>query len=359
MSQKKKILYIVEAMGGGIFTYLVALANGLCDEFDFTIAYGIRQQTPKNFADYFDDRVKLVEVENFTRQVRPHKDFKAYKELKNIIKEEQPDIVHLHSSKAGAIGRLMLSKGDYKMLYTPHGYSFLMQNTGAIRTKVYRLVEKICGRKDCMTVACGRGEWQESIPVSKSSTFISNGVDTQLIDEVLSDYHNKEDNEFTVYTVGRIGFQKNPTLFNEIAELLPNVKFLWIGQGELDKKLISPNITVTGWTTREKVFETASDCDVFILPSRWEGLPLALLEAMYMKKPCIVSNVVGNRDIIQNDVTGYICDTAEEFAEIIKSIQEDEKEEIIENAYNSIIEHYNKDWVCERYRDLYLETLEN
>lgn len=356
-NKKKKILYLVEAMGGGVVTYIETLANGLIDEFDFTIAYGKRDQTPEDLEDHFDQRVKLVEIKHFTRPVNPIKDFLSYREIKKIIKEEKPDLIHLHSSKAGALGRLFFCKKNYKMIYTPHGYSFLMQDAKFIMRKAYHLIEKICGRKNCLTVACGRGEWEESLKVSKESTFISNGVDINFIDEVLKD-DEKKDDKFRVYTVGRVEFQKNPELFNEIAEMLPNIEFVWIGQGELEKKLTSPNIKVTGWMSREEVFKSANQCDVFILPSRWEGLPLALLEAMYMKKACIVSDVVGNRDIVHNGVTGYICETAEDFAEVIKQLEIRIDDKMIKNAYETIVDHYNDGWLCDRYKDLYLEVLE-
>ncbi len=356
-NKKKKILYLVEAMGGGVVTYIETLANGLSDDFEFTIAYGKRNQTPEDLESHFDERVNLVEIQHFTRPVHPIKDFLSYKELKKVIKEVEPDIVHLHSSKAGALGRLFLKSKKYKMIYTPHGYSFLMQDAKFFMRKAYHLVEKICGRKKCLTVACGKGEWEESLKVCKESTFISNGVDTKQIDEILKN-EEKKDDKFRVYTVGRVEFQKNPELFNEIAELLPSIEFVWIGQGELEKKLTSPNITVTGWMSREEVFKSANQCDVFILPSRWEGLPLALLEAMYMKKCCIVSDVVGNRDIVNNGVNGYICETAVEFAEVIKHLEIIIDNKIVNNAYDLIVEHYNDGWLCDRYRDLYLEELE-
>ena len=357
-NNKKKILYLVEAMGGGVVTYIETLANGLSDNFDFTIAYGKRNQTPEDLESHFDKRVKLIEIKHFTRPVRPIKDFLSYRELKKVINDVKPDIVHLHSSKAGALGRLFLKSKNYKMIYTPHGYSFLMQDAKFFMRKAYHLVEKICGRKKCLTVACGRGEWEESRHVCRKSTFISNGVDTKMIDNILEG-EEKKDDKFRVYTVGRVEFQKNPELFNEIAELIPNIEFIWIGQGELEKKLTSPNITITGWMDRDEVFKTANQCDVFILPSRWEGLPLALLEAMYMKKCCIVSDVVGNRDIVHNGVSGYICETAEEFADVIKNLEIRIDDKMINYAHNTIIDHYNDGWLCDRYKELYLEVLES
>lgn len=86
MKEKRKILHVVEAMGGGVFTYLVELANGMCEDFDVTIALGIRSETPENYESYFDERVSLVQVENFTRGLNPVKDLRACIELKKNCK---------------------------------------------------------------------------------------------------------------------------------------------------------------------------------------------------------------------------------------------------------------------------------
>ena len=166
--EKKKVLHMVEAMGGGVFTFIVELANGLCNDFDITIAFGMREETPKNYADFFDNRIQLVEVKNFTRSLNPMKDLKAYLELRKIVKDVQPDIIHTHSSKAGAIGRFMFSGKCEKVLYTPHGYSFLMEGVSKNKKKLYKLIEKICGAKsNCITIACGESEWKQGLTVCK------------------------------------------------------------------------------------------------------------------------------------------------------------------------------------------------
>ena len=77
LTERKKILYVVEAMGGGVFTYIVDLANALVDTYDMYIAYAVRKQTPKNYRDYFDKRIKLVEVKNFCREIKPTKELAA------------------------------------------------------------------------------------------------------------------------------------------------------------------------------------------------------------------------------------------------------------------------------------------
>ena len=133
MNKKKKVLHLVEAMGGGVFTYLAELANGMSDEFDVSIAFGMRKETPENYEDYFNEGIKLIKVENFTRSLNVVKDIKAYIELRKIVKKEKPDIIHLHSSKAGALGRLLVGTGKAKMFYTPHGYSCLLYTSPSPR----------------------------------------------------------------------------------------------------------------------------------------------------------------------------------------------------------------------------------
>lgn len=358
-NKKVKVLHIVEAMGGGVFTYLVELAKGMCDEFDVTIAFGLRQETPTNYEDYFDKKIKLIRVNNFTRGISLKKDGGAYFELRKIIKSMQPDVIHTHSSKAGAIGRLMFTKKCGQMFYTPHGYSFLMENISNKKKKIYKAIEKICGRKDCITVACGQSEWEQSLDVSKKTTFISNGINIEKMDKELKKKKEKPSNHpFTVYTVGRINYQKNPELFNQIAERMPDIRFVWIGDGDMRNQLTSKNITVTGWIHGNGIYDMAKEGDAFLLTSRWEGLPISVLEAMCMKKVCIVSNVLGNRDVIHNGETGYICDNIDEFIEAINQVKNNNSTNLIKNARKEIEEHYNSRNLIDRYKELYMENLQ-
>lgn len=353
--EKKKVLHIVEAMGGGVFTFIVELANGMCEDFDITIAFGMREETPKNYKDFFDKKVKLIQVKNFTRGLNPMKDLGAYFELRRIIKEVKPDIIHTHSSKAGAIGRYMFNRKCEKMFYTPHGYSFLMEGISERKKKFYKTLEKKCGNKsNCITIACGESEWKQGRDVSQKSTYISNGINMKKMDKILEQPPLVGKNHpFTVYTLGRIEYQKNPAMFNEIAKRLPKVRFVWIGAGERSYELTEPNIIVTGWIHGEIRYEFANAGDVFLLPSRWEGLPLAVLEAMYMEKPCVVSNVVGNCDVIKNGVNGYICDTLDEFVDAIKKCEELPQIELVKQAKEDVRTTFNTEVLCRKYKEIY------
>ena len=349
---KKKVLYFVEAMGGGVFTYTVELANALSEHFDMTVAYALRPQTPENYREYFDPRVHLIEVKNYVRPVRPVWDLRAMLEMKRISGEVQPDIIHLHSSKSGALGRLMWDGSKIPLFYTPHGYSFLMEDCSKAKRTVYRKVERICALRRCTTVSCSPGEQEESQKLTDRAVCIENGINTAELESILSSHSKACSQTPTVFTLGRICTQKNPALFNRIAALMPNWQFLWIGDGELRRELTAPNIIITGWTERAEALKLANNADVFLLTSLWEGLPVSLLEAMYMKKLCIVSDVIGNRDVIRNGENGFVCRTEEEFCAAIQ-VEPEVRKKMTEQAYRDLQANYTIEVMAEKYRKLY------
>lgn len=350
--KKKKILYIVEAMGGGIFTYMVGLTNLLSNEYDMYIAYAIRPQTPSNYRDFFNNNIHLVEVKNFQRKINPYKDIKSIIEIKKVVDEIKPDIIHLHSSKAGALGRIAFNGKKIPVFYTPHGYSFLMENYKPIKRKIFWLIEKFCAKKKCCTISCSVGEHKETLGLTSRALYVNNAINTNELDRLLENV-KEEVHPFTVFTLGRICYQKNPTLFNKIANKMQDVKFLWIGDGELRSELKSPNIEITGWIDRNEALKRSENADVFLLTSRWEGLPMSLLEAMYMKKICVVSDVIGNKDVIENGVNGYVCHNIEEFIDAIK----ERNEKYINNAYDDLIKKYSVDVQAEGYSKIYRKAI--
>lgn len=394
MANRKKILFIVEAMGGGVFTYIVDLANELVNVtddngsfvYDMYVAYGIRKQTPKDYKRYFDKKIHLIKVENFERSINARKDIKAFFEIKKIVKDVEPDIIHLHSSKAGALGRVAFNgykvqdkhTGAVKpvpLFYTPHGYSFLMKNHSAAKRTAYKIIEGGCGKLDCTTISCSKGEHEETLKLNKQAAYVNNGINVKELEKNLGKI-KVEDHPFTVFTLGRICYQKNPELFNQVAEAMPDVKFLWIGDGELRNELKSKNIEITGWADRKTALEKSMTADVFLLTSLWEGLPISLLEAMYMKKPCVVSDVIGNHDVIATGDNGFVCDSVDDFVKAVRSIQRDmcgqsfegvtgataiypkavvsgETEKLVEKAYQDVMEKYNTKVMARSYVEIY------
>lgn len=352
-NSKPRLLYFVEAMGGGVFTYIVDLANSLVDDWDVYIGYAVRNQTPQNYRDYFDERVHLIEVKNFARSTSITKAIKAGQEMKRIAKAIRPDVIHLHSSIAGAIGRVVFNTKKTPVFYTPHGYSFLMQGESGKKRLAYKLVEQFCGKSQATTIACSPGEYQEALKVSKHAVEVDNGINIEQLQELIDTTDASKIDHYDVFTLGRISVQKNPHVFNEVALKLPNLKFLWIGDGELRSELTAPNITVTGWLTRHEALKYSLNSDTFMLTSLWEGLPMSLLEAMYMKKLCVVSDVIGNHDVITDGVNGYVCKKVSDYYNKIKAVDEDYRQTLVNHAYEDVVGFYNTEKVSEAYSRLY------
>ena len=352
----KKILHIAEPFATGVLTFVEDLVRQQVEEYEVFIAYGIRPLTPPNVDSLFDKRVHMIKVDEFKGALGTVFNPKAYNRIRQLCKEIHPDIIHLHSTASGFVGRIALDCSRGNVFYTPNGYSFLMQGGTFLKRKLYWILEWMCTMTGAKTIACGKGEFEEARKLSKNSTYVNNGINTDGIKDYIRDYdpHKKP---IKICTSGRILLQKNPALFNQIAEGLPDVEFIWIGEGEQRSQLSSSNIKITGWVSRLEALSILKECDVFLLPSLWEGLPLSLLEAMYLKKICVVSNVIGNKDVIDSGRNGFICNNLDEFIKTLRIIVDGNvnAKDMTEQAHDDVEKEYNLDVMAKEYDKKYNE----
>lgn len=354
----KKILMICEAFGGGVFTYVSQLCNDMCDEFEVYLGYSLRPQTPNDYREFIDKRVHLIEIEclGSGSLLDVVNDFKAIRKLREIEEKIKPDIIHLHSSIAGGLGRIAYGRKNNVVVYTPHGYAHILLGKG-FKSRIYELVEKSLGKTNSITLTCTKSENKIAKKLCKKTHYIETGVNLEELLPLLEGNKPTKNEKFTVFTVGRVCVQKQPVLFNRIAELVPEAKFVWIGNGELENVLTASNIEVTGWKSHQEAILLARRADVFILCSLGEAVAMSLIENMCMKKLCIVSNTMGNKDVIENGINGYVCTTAEEYASCIKTIMEKPTEELTEKAYQDVIDIYNTKVMKQKYKEFYKNIL--
>ncbi|KUJ49972.1 glycosyltransferase [Chryseobacterium sp. JAH] len=349
MEKKIKIVQFVEAFGGGVYTYVKDLSNFLIThQSDINCEVHLiyspnRVELDKElFLKEIHPEIFLYELD-MQRQISLKKDQIVVRETRKILKKIKPDIIHLHSAKAGVIGRLaclgLVSKKN--VYYSPHGFSFVQQNISKPKIFLFKIIEFVMPFLFGGTiVASGDTEFETAKKIAKT-ILIRNGVDFELPNEIYIPVNNQR---FTVGTVGRLTPQKNPKMFNEIASKFPNIDFVWIGNGELIGDITSENITVTGWVrTRKELLQKINTLDLYIQVSLWEGLPIAILEAMAMRKPLLVSNVMGNKDTVNEDFNGFIYNTEHEAVEKIKYYFDKTKRfEMGNNSYKKVFEEYNK-----------------
>ena len=354
-----KILMVCEAFGGGVFTYVSQLCNDMVDDFDVYLAYAIRPQTPKNYKEFLDSRVHLIEVDGFSAKglTNISNDVKVIKRLRQIEKEVKPDVIHLHSSVAGGIGRIAFKGRKNTVVYTPHGYAHILMGPSK-KSKMYGIMENVLGRiSNAITLTCCESEDEVAAGLTKRHTYIETGVNLKDLSASLDGIKPVNHEKFTVFTLGRATTQKCPEVFNRIAELVPEAKFLWIGNGELEDRLTAPNIEITGWKPRKEALAMAKGADAFILCSLGEAIAMSLIENMYIKKLVLVSDVMGNKSVIHDGVNGYVCDKPEDYARHIKDAMKSFPTALPEQAYQDVLNIYNTDAMRKKYIDFYSQLL--
>ena len=313
------IIHVVEAFGGGVLSSVALCCNGMAERgHSVFVVYSLRGETPSDFQKFFHNSIEFIEL-NMVREVNPLRDIIAAFKLHTILKSLNPTIIHLHSSKAGVLGRLaaLPLRKNKTTYYSPRGLSFLKSDSSRIKRKFYLLVERIINKLGGTIIACSKSEKEELESKLKAQNVIlvENAVD--LTERSIKPKTNKNDEKFIIGTSGRLSPQKNPLLFAKIAKKLQskNIEFIWIGGG--DDVYLTPlkdsRVKVTGWLDLHESTKVLQTVDIYLQTSLWEGMPLSLIEAQILGIPTIVSNVVGNRDVVKHDQTGFICNSEDDF----------------------------------------------
>lgn len=323
----KEIVHITEAFGGGVLSMLTQLSNrAAAAGVGVTIFHSIRQETPNNFAKLFHPAVKLTYVSMF-REVSMKKDLSSLWNLVRKLKECDPSVIHLHSSKAGVLGRAAarIAAPRARVFYSPHGLAFLRRDVSPLKQFAYLSFERIAARLGGTIVACSDSELSEieTKMHARRARVIENGVNVQEIPPRVE----KSANGILVGMSGRAMFQKNHEAFVKLATELhdASTRFLWIGGNEDELPAGTPKgaVSCSGWVTRDRALELTSGLDIYVQTSRWEGMPIALIEAQVAGIPAVVTDVVGNRDVVQHGVTGFVASSVDEMAKYIALLRDD------------------------------------
>lgn len=319
----KKVAHVVESFSTGILQLLVEITTALSGRFDFTIIHSVRPETPADFAPRFPPGVEFRPW-NVGRELSPKGDLAAFRELRRMFDDIKPDVIHAHSSKAGAIARLAGTATGRPVLYTPHSFSFLRQDVSFAKRNVYQLIEFVLGRLPHLTVASGIAEFREALKVSRHVHIVRNGL---LMPEPSGPAVTGAAT-LRVVNSGGIRPQKNFPLFCRIAARpeLAAMSFTWVGGGDIPADTTVPrNVTVTGWVSREEAYRHVREADVFLMTSRWEGLCIAMLEAMGLGKPILSSRYPGSDEAVIEGANGFLCADEAAFARRLLALQADRK----------------------------------
>ena len=301
-----KVLHVIARMNvGGTARYVGDLVENIPNS---ALATGYVQGS--EIEDPVVNTINPYRIPHLGRKISPINDFKAWVELRRLIREIKPEIVHTHTFKAGLIGRLI--GGDHKRVHTFHGHLFDDQSFSPIEKWIITFSERYLASRTDVLISVGEKVGQElraaGIGPNKKWASIAPGVQAlPKIDKTKArEILGLKLDVFTVGWMARMTGVKNPFLALEVAKKLPNVHFVMAGGGDLleQVKAKAPvNVQVIGWADAA-TFWSAVDCA--LSTSDNEGMPIALIEAQLAGVPVIATDVGSNSEVIKDGLTGII-----------------------------------------------------
>lgn len=262
-----------------------------------------------------EDQIQFFQID-FTRKVYDIKqEWRAYKQILKQVNENKYAFIHCQSPIGGVVGRLAGERTDTKIIYTAHGFHFY-KGAPLFNWIIYYPIEKWLSRYTDILVTINQEDYQRAKRklYAKHVEYVPGvGIDIEKIQSKAVDIGKireeigLEKDDFVLLSVGELNKNKNHEVVIRALSKVKNhkVKYIICGQGELReylenliKKLhLEKQIYLLGYRT--DIIEIYKSVDLFIFPSKREGLSVALMEAMACGLPCIVTNIRGNSDLIQ------------------------------------------------------------
>ncbi|RBW59604.1 glycosyltransferase family 1 protein [Tenacibaculum sp. E3R01] len=314
-----KILHIAKPIGG-VGVYIQLLTKHLQAEEFCNVLLCNKDDKITTFKNSLEEKIETFHI-NLNREIKPLSDIKCLIDIIKKIRKIKPDIIHCHSAKAGILGRLVGTYLKIPTLYTPHAYSYLSTNS-KLKKHTYKQIEKAFKFSSAKTLCCSLSEYNRTVNdlnFNKKNVLLWNNSIEDVANVVVNESGYNLPQKY-ICTIGRPSYQKNTELLiNTIVEIKKqrkDIHLVVLGVGfyspslvkikELIKnKNLESNITLVEWIERKKALSILKQADLYISTSRYEGLPYAVIEALALGKPCVVTNVDGNKDLIEDNFNGF------------------------------------------------------
>ena len=388
--RKIKILRIINRFNIGGPTYNATFLTAfLGDDYETMLVGGLPEAGESDSLFILEKYgVTPVLLAEMVREPNLRSDRLAYKKLKEIIREFQPDIVHTHASKAGALGRKAAKACEVPVIvHTFHGHVF-HSYFGKMKTHLFKMIERNLARKSTGIVAISELQKKELTEVhrickAEKVTVIPLGFDLIPFhekrlserDAVRANYQLQE-TDIAIAIVGRIAAIKDHDFFLDVLEIVlaqtvRSLKVFIVGDGperEAVQKRVEminadyPNtIVMTSWIQDIGTFNAGMD--LVCLTSKNEGTPVSLIEAQAANIPVITTDVGGVRDIIDVDRSGFVIPKGnrELYAQKLLELCENEKihAEMSQNGWNFVHEKFHYTTLVKNMDRYYRELLKN
>ena len=306
-----RVLHVIARLNvGGTARYITQLANELPKHgIETFVATGFVQGA--EVEDESAQSIDLVRIKSMGRSINPIKDHFARKQLDRVIAEVKPDIIHTHTFKAGYLIRM--KKQLIPVIHTFHGHLLDDPEFSGIKSKVIVALERKFSKKSTKLVTVGRRVADELLEqnIGERTQFVNipPGVVAVAVttrEQALKNLNLEDDGKPLVGWIARVTGVKNPMRALEVADALPDTRFVMAGGGDLLEQVRATapaNVTVLGWAEASDLFGAA---DIILSTSENEGMPVALIEAQLAGKPVVATDVGSVSEVILNHETGIV-----------------------------------------------------
>lgn len=316
------------------------------------------------------------------REIHPYKDLRALRQLTAYLRANHFDIVHTHTSKGGFIGRRAAwSAGVPAIIHTVHGFAFHEQSH-PLQVRLYAAIERLAARwcHKLVTVSCYHREWALQLKIATPAKIaaIPNGIDPARVEptQPLSNIREAlgiHAGAPIILSTGRLAAQKGFEYLIEAVAMLKqrspqSFRVIIAGEGPLRDALqrqiqrlgVAESVRLIGF------YKTIGDlyalADLVVLPSLWEGLSIALLEAMAAGKPIITTTIGSNLEATDNGRVARLV-PPKDVSALAKAIQQmlgnsQQAAHYARCARDHFMQHYTETRMLEQYRQLYCEVLD-
>ena len=263
--------------------------------------------------------IRTYVIENMVREISPMKDLRAIYEIRNILLQERPSLVHCHSSKAGIVGRIAARLCHIPNVFTAHGWAFT-DGVQPGKRFVYRNIENLVGYITDKIICVSEYDLdlgRQYLPAHADKMTAIHNCIPDVAPNLVRDWDKAETHDFlNCIVVARFTKQKrNIEVLQIVRELLDagkNIKVTFVGDGPdfnkatrvADELQLGDSVVFLG--ARTDVAELLPNFDVFLLLSNWEGFPISIIEAMRAGLPIIASDVGGVKEAVKDGVNGYL-----------------------------------------------------
>jgi glycosyltransferase involved in cell wall biosynthesis len=359
-----RVLHVIARMNvGGTATYIANLIDGL--EKNGVENLLVMGNVPRGEAeDSIVSTLNYQRVEELSRELSFGKDRRAKTKIEDAIAKFKPDLIHTHTFKAGFLVRL--TKRDIPVIHSFHGHHLYDPEFGFIKRNVLNVIERWLASRTRAFITIGKRVRDEVLAVGIGSPdqYVPIAPGIAPLERVDAREIRKKfgfgDQEKLVMWLGRFTQVKRPDRVIEMARLMPHLRFVMAGGGEMLEKTKAnapTNISFVGFQDKNEMWSIA---DIGLCTSDSEGMPLSLIEAQMAGVPVVSTDVGSVSEIIDDGVTGRLCE--KDSADLVKKLQAvlesmEQSDEMSQAARKRAEREFTREVMTEAHINLYRKVL--